>query len=106
MTLAEVLKQGLTVIHNDIHTKISIKNVALVYKGIRPAKMDKALFKSVRRELNKLLNEHKKGEIFHLSRMTNYLWESLGGKKSKQKSSTFKGKVNDRKKKRSNTGTK
>ena len=106
MTLTEVLQKGFTVIHNDINTKISIKDVALVYKGIRPAKMDKELFKAVRKELNRLLKEYKKGEIFHLSRMTNYLWESLGGKKGKQKSSTFKGIVNDRKKKRSNTRTK
>ena len=96
MTLADVLQKGFIVRHHNINEKISIKDVVLVYKGIRPAKMKKELFKAISKELNKLLKEYKRGDMFHLSRMSDSLWESLGGLKGKQKSSTFKGKVHDK----------
>jgi hypothetical protein len=96
MTLTEVLQKGFIVQHHGIKEKISMKDVVLVYKGIRPAKMDKELFRAISKELNKLLKEYKKGEMFHLSKMTNSLWESLGGLKHRQRGSTFKGKVHDK----------
>jgi hypothetical protein len=96
MKLGEVLQKGFIVQHHNINEKVSMKDVVLVYKGIRPAKMDKDLFKAIRQELKKLLKEHKKGEMFHLSKMTNTLWESLGGKKGRQRGSTFKGKVHEK----------
>jgi pantothenate kinase len=105
MTLTEVLQKGFIVRHHNINEKISMKDVVLVYKGIRPAKMDKELFKAISKELNKLLKEYKKGEMFHLSKMTNSLWENLGGLKHKQRGSTFKGSVHD-KNKRNNKRTK
>jgi len=95
MTLAEVLQKGFIISYKGVNRKISLKEVALIYKGIKPAKMDRGLFKSISRELKKLLKQHKKGEMFHLSKMTNSLWNSLGGKGHKQKGATFKGKVHD-----------
>jgi len=95
MTLIEVLKQGLIVNNDNARIKISIKDTVLIYKGTRPTNMDKHLFKSVRRELNKLLKEHKKGEVFHLSKMAESLWYELGGR-GKQHGATFKGKVHDK----------
>lgn len=106
MKLGEVLEKGFIVSHGSIRKKISIKEVVLVYKGIRPHKMDKELFKSIRRELKKLLKEYKKGTLFHLSKMTNFLWNNLGGKGTKQKGATFKGTVHERKNRRSIKRTK
>lgn len=89
MTLDRVLSSGFTVLYENKEKKISPKEISLIYKGIRPEGVDKELFKSVSKELKKLLKEYKKGEMVHLSKMSPSLWESLGGKRGLQKGATY-----------------
>jgi len=80
-----------------LKSKNSVKNLEVaeedllfIFKGMRPRLMDIDDFKAVRNQLQKELKQYLKGELIHLSKVTDEVWyDYCKGYKSIQKGKTY-----------------
>jgi hypothetical protein len=64
---------------------------AIYYKGLRPRLMDSNDFRVISRILKKELAQYLKGQIMHLSKVSDKVWEKYTeGKKIKQRGKTYR----------------
>jgi uncharacterized protein YozE (UPF0346 family) len=64
---------------------------SIYYKGLRPRLMDSEDFRVISRILKKQLAQYLKGQLMHLSKVSDKVWEQYTeGKKVRQKGKTYK----------------
>lgn len=76
--------------------EVSEDDILAIFKGNRPRNMSYGDFKQIQRTLKKELAQYLKGEIVHLSKVSDTVWDQYTkGKKIKQRGHTYIKEKND-----------
>lgn len=74
----------------EIEYKVSLGDLELIFKGIRPDYIPKEYFKEISKLIKKELKNYRKGNMVHLSKVTDEVWKEYGTKGKKQRGFTYR----------------
>lgn len=70
-----MLEDSLEEINKDRQIPLTIEDLEMIYKGYRPRNMSTEEFKALGKLLKEVYKIYSKGKIFHLSKVSDAIWE-------------------------------